>query len=237
MLVILISSYVSAQERVPDQVYYFNDSLRQEVEGLSIPPEIIEQYHADEDFDYRYGYQQTISLWDQFWGWILQQLSKLFGEVNFSFPINWLLYIFCAAIISFAVLRLTGVSISGIFNRQDQRSGMDVQDILDEDIHALNFEEEISKAQQAQDYRRAIRLLYIYTLKKLTDHDLIQWHQGKTNADYQRELQESDLQQDFRSLSIYYEYAWYGEFPVDTALYEKVNALHQSIDRQLAVSA
>lgn len=237
MLVMLISSYVSAQERVPDQVYYFNDSLRQEAEGRSIPPEVIEQYNADEDFDYRYGYQQTISLWDQFWGWILQQLSKLFGEVNFSFPINLLLYIFCAAMISFAVLRLTGVSISGLFNRQDQRFGMDVQDIRDEDIHALNFEEEISKAQQAQDYRRAIRLLYIYTLKKLTDHDLIQWHQGKTNADYQRELQESDLQHEFRSLSIYYEYAWYGEFPVDTTLYEKVSALHQSIDRQLAVSA
>lgn len=236
MLLLLMSSYASAQERVPEQVYHFNDSFRQQAAERSIPPEIIEQYRADEDFDYRYGYQQTISFWDQLWGWILQQLSKLFGEVNFSFPIDWLLYIFCAAMIIFAVLRLMGVNISGLFNRQDQGSGMDVQDILDEDIHELNFEEEISKAKQEQDYRRAVRLLYIYSLKKLTDHSLMEWHPGKTNADYQRELQGSDLQQDFRSLSIYYEYAWYGEFPVDAALYEKVNALHQSIDHQLSVN-
>lgn len=226
-----------AQEQVPEQVYHFIDTSSQSDKSRYIPSDVIDQYLEDEDFDYRYGYQQTVSFWDQFWGWILQQLGKLFGEVNFSFPIAWLVYIFCAAMIIFAVLKLMGVNINGLFNRQDQVSGMDVQDMSDEDLHELNFEEEISKAQQAQDYRKAIRLLYIYTLKKLTDNSLIEWHTGKTNADYQRELQESHLQQDFRSLSIYYEYAWYGEFPVDAALYEKVSSLHRAMDQQLSVSA
>lgn len=237
MLFLLGSMSGRAQEQVPDQVYHFNNALIQQTDSRDIPVEVIERYRADGAFDYRYGYQQTISLWDQFWGWVLQQLSKLFGEVNFSFPIGWLLYIFCAAMIIFAVLKLMGVNISGLFNRQSQVANVSMQDILGEDIHELNFEEEISKAQQAQDYRKAIRLLYIYTLKKLTDSALIEWHPGKTNADYQRELKANHLQNNFRSLSIYYEYAWYGEFPVDIALYEKVNLLHKAIDQQLAVSA
>ncbi len=234
---LLNSLFSLAQERVPEQVYFFNDSLSGQVDGRKIPAELIEQYCVDEAFDYRYGYQQTVSIWQQLWQWILQQLSKLFGEVNFNFPITWLLYIFCALMIIFAVMKLMGVSISGLFNRQKPAPNMNVQDILGEDIHEINFEEEINKAQQAQDYRRAIRLLYIFTLKKLADSDRIVWHPGKTNADYQKELEESSLKNEFRSLSIYYDYAWYGEFPVDANLYEKVNILHQSIDQQLSVSA
>lgn len=236
MLILFLSTYAGAQERVPDQVYDFNDALIQETPERNIPPERIEQYRADEDFDYRYGYQQSVSIWQQIWQWILQQLGKLFGEVNFSFPIGWLLYIFCASMIIFAVLKLSGVNVSGLFSREKQLNNMQVQDMLEEDIHELNFEEEISKAQQAADYRRAVRLLYIFTLKKLADSDLIIWHPGKTNADYQGELEQEKIKPDFRSLSIYYEYAWYGEFPVDAGLYEKVNQLHQSIDHQLAVN-
>lgn len=233
---LFLSTYAVAQERVPDKVYDFNEALMQEANGRDIPSRLIEQYRADGDFNYRYGYQQSISIWQQLWQWILQQLGKLFGEVNFSFPVGWALYIFCAFMIIFAVLKLSGVSVSGLFTREKQLSNMQVQDMLEEDIHELNFEEEISKARQAADFRRAIRLLYIYTLKKLADSELILWHPGKTNADYQSELMQENIKPGFRRLSIYYEYAWYGEFPVDAALYEKVNSLHQAIDHQRAVS-
>jgi len=109
--------------------------------------------------------------------------------------------------------------------------------VMEQAIHEINFEEEISKAQQSRDFRKAVRLLYIFTLKRLTDADLIHWNPGKTNADYQRELQGHPVLEDFRRLSIYYEYAWYGEFPVDGQFYDKVNHLHQQISSKLSVRA
>lgn len=224
------------QERAPDQVYYFSDSL-QLSDSRKIPAEVMEEYGNNEDFDYRFGYEQTISLWDQFLRWLAEQLSRLFGNVEIDLPIDWLLYIFCAVMIIFAILKLTGVRISSLFRRDDRASNVDMQPVAEQNIHEINFEEEISQAQQFQDYRKAVRLLYIWTLKRLADADQIHWHPGKTNADYQQELQSHPLLPDFHSLSIYYEYAWYGEFPVDAELYKKVNRLHRQISEVLTEKA
>ena len=233
---LLSSSAAFGQERAPDQVYRFSDSL-QLSQIRTIPPEVMERYRNDSDFDYRFGYEQTISWWEQFKRWLAEQLSRLFGSVEIDFPIDWLLYIFCAAAIIFAILKLMGVSIGGLFRRDESAGRMDMQPVMEQNIHKINFEEEISRAQQSQNYRKAVRLLYIWTLKRLADADHIHWHPGKTNADYQLELQQSPLLPDFSSLSIYYEYAWYGEFPVDAPLYEKVNRLHRQISDQLTVKA
>lgn len=233
---LLSSQAVTGQERAPDQVYRFSDSL-QLSQSRAIPAEVMEAYRNNEDFDYRFGYEQTISWWEQFKRWLAEQLSWLFGTVEIDFPIDWLLYIFCAAAIIFAILKLMGVSVSGLFRRDESAGRIDMQPEMEQNIHEINFEEEISRAQQSQDYRKAVRLLYIWTLKRLADAEHIHWHPGKTNADYQREMQQSTLLPDFRSLSIYYEYAWYGEFPVDAALYQKVNQLHRQISHSLTVKA
>lgn len=229
---LLGSRAVLGQERAPEQVYRFNDSLQ--LSERSIPAEVMEAYRENPDFDYRFGYEQTISWWEQFKRWLAEQLARLFGSVEIAFPIEWLLYIFCAAAIIFAILKLMGVSVTGLFRRDESAGRIDMQPVMEQNIHEINFEEEISRAQQSQDYRKAVRLLYIWTLKRLADADQIHWHPGKTNADYQQELQQHSLLPDFRSLSIYYEYAWYGEFPVDAELYKKVNRLHRQISDQLA---
>lgn len=223
-----------AQEKAPGQVYDYTESALGQTEVRRIPTEVIEGYRKNDDFDYRFGYEQTISWWEQFKRWLAEQLSRLFGSVEIDFPIEWLLYIFCAAVIIFAVLKLMGVSVSSLFRPDESTGRIDMHPVLEQNIHEINFEEEISRAQQSQDYRKAVRLLYIWTLKRLADADHIHWYPGKTNADYQRELLKHPLLPEFRSLSIYYEYAWYGEFPVDAQLYEKVNRLHQQISDQLA---
>jgi hypothetical protein len=233
---LLGSQAALGQERAPDQVYQFKE-LPELENARRIPPEVMEGYRNDSDFDYRFGYEQTVSWWGQFKRWLAEQLSRLFGSVEIDFPIDWLLYIFCAVMIIFAILKLTGVSISGLFRRDDRAGNVDMQPVMEQNIHEINFEEEISRAQQSQDYRKAVRLLYIWTLKRLADADYIHWHTGKTNADYQQELQQSPLLPDFRSLSIYYEYAWYGEFPVDAQHFGKVERLHRQISEVLTAKA
>lgn len=227
---------VWAQEKVPERVYHFHDSTMLNTNARNIPNEVVEAYLDDNAFDYRFGYEKTISLWEQFKRWLVKLISRLFGNVEMSFPVEWLLYIFCAAMIIFAVLKLTGVSISGLFRRNESAPNVDMRLVMEEDIHAINFEEEIARAQQSQDYRKAVRLQYIWTLKRLVDANYLDWQPGKTNTDYQRELQDKDVLYDFRSLSIYYEYAWYGEFSVDKQLYETVNHLSRQIGKQLGVS-
>ena len=49
-------------------------------------------------------------------------------------------------------------------------------------------------------------------LKSLSDKNIIEWDIEKTNLDYQREIQNTEIKKNFRFLSYVYEYSWYGEF-------------------------
>jgi len=53
--------------------------------------------------------------------------------------------------------------------------------VFHENIHELNFDKLISEALAQQHYREGIRLLFLKSLKLLTDRQFIHWQAGKTN--------------------------------------------------------
>ena len=210
----------------------FNDTASVEVRSFSEAD--IRQFQNDSDFDYGLRRRSTLSWWDRFTYWLAQQWAKLFQYTYFGTIYKILFYLFCLAVIVFAVLKLTGTNVSQLFRRHADR-GLVRDDTLEDDIYGIDFDREIAQARQAGDYRRGIRLLYIYTLKRLADRQQIRWRPGKTNYDYQTELRGTPLQSPFERLSYYYEYAWYGNFPVDERLYQRVEQLIQRIDHPSTV--
>ena len=204
----------------------FNDSIP--VEARSFSEETIRQFQEDRDFDYGARRREALSWWDWLTYWLAQQWTKLFQHTYFGTIYNILFYVFCLAVMVFAILKLTGTNVSQLFRGRHDR-GVVKSDEWDENIHAIDFDQEIARARQEGDYRRGIRLLYIYTLKQLTDRHLIRWQPGKTNHDYQAELSSTPLQSPFERLSYYYEHAWYGNFPADEALFHRVERLVQQI--------
>lgn len=117
----------------------------------------------------------------------------------------------------FFVLKNT---ISWRNNRQiegDMIPGLDTRDIRE-----VMFEDIIENAIKNGEYRIAVRLLYLETLKKLTLKGWIVWKPFKTNQEYQQELQLTPVKEDFDRLTVSYEYIWYGNFPVSTQVYQYV---------------
>jgi hypothetical protein len=100
--------------------------------------------------------------------------------------------------------------------------------VLEEDIHSLDFEKLIREAVQQQQYRLAIRLLFLQALKLLADHHHIHWQPGKTNHDYLEELTDDRLRSGFSELNFYFEYAWYGNFTISPKLFAKVAAVYEN---------
>ena len=230
LLIFLLSLYslsTLAQTPSGQPAVQFNDSVP--VEARSFSEETIRQFQGDSDFDYGIRRKETLSWWERVKYWLAQQWSKLFQYTYFGTIYNIIFYIFCFSVIVFAILKLTGTSVTQLFRGRNDR-GLVRGDGLEDDIHAIDFEREIAQARQDRDYRRGIRLLYIYTLKKLTDRQHIRWRPGKTNHDYQTELRDTPRAAPFEQLSYYYEYAWYGNFPADEALYQRVAQLVQRID-------
>jgi Domain of unknown function (DUF4129) len=87
-------------------------------------------------------------------------------------------------------------------------------------IDHIKFESELDKAIRIGNYRLAVRILYLESLKKLNDKQLIDWKINKTNWDYVREVNLPQLKGDFRQITNSFDYVWYGNFPVDESIFK-----------------
>ena len=95
-------------------------------------------------------------------------------------------------------------------------------DAAPEDIFAADYDRQIAKASEAGNYRLAIRLLFLRTLRDLSNAGLIEYRQESTNSNYLLQLSGSDYHRDFFRLTREFEYTWYGKFAVDGDVYSQI---------------
>lgn len=73
------------------------------------------------------------------------------------------------------------------------------------------------------NYRLAVRYLYLQTLLRLSEKKFIRLNSNKTNYEYVTEVRNQKFANEFASLTLKYEYVWYGEYPVDEKLFEQIH--------------
>ena len=91
-----------------------------------------------------------------------------------------------------------------------------------------DFDTLIRQSVMKANYRLAIRYQYLKLLHRLANKHFIEMAADKTNYQYVRELSSrgpavnQQFQNDFASLTLNYEYVWYGEFGVDDVIYNRI---------------
>lgn len=112
----------------------------------------------------------------------------------------------------------------GLFRRKNKPAGPDElhDEEMPEDIFAINYQKEIDKAVGQQNYRLAVRLHFLRLLRLLSEKNIIQYKQDKTNLDYLMDLHPTKHYQSFFRLTRHFEYAWYGQFEVGKDAYEVI---------------
>ena len=108
---------------------------------------------------------------------------------------------------------------------------------LSEDEHIIkneDIQELIKKALANENYRLAIRYYYLYILQLLSERELIDWQQQKTNDDYMVELSDSSFKNDFGKATLLYDYVWYGEFELNHERYQKAELVFASLKKSIA---
>ena len=103
-----------------------------------------------------------------------------------------------------------------------------------ENIFELNYDQEVSSAITAKNYRLAVRLLYLRTLKELSDRQLIQYTNEKTNSDYLFQLSGTAYYKSFFRLTRNFEYTWYGKFELSQDSFVLMQHDFSSFKKQLA---
>ncbi|HEX8462475.1 MAG TPA: DUF4129 domain-containing protein [Segetibacter sp.] len=106
-------------------------------------------------------------------------------------------------------------------------------DISSEDIHAINFDDAITDAIFKANFRLALRLLYLQSLKNLSDKGYINWQINKTNSDYLAEVYNKPWHSIFKSLTNRFEYTWYGERMIGKDDFDVLLAQFKQFNRQL----
>lgn len=105
---------------------------------------------------------------------------------------------------------------------------------VESDILLTDFEKYLREAVNAGNYKRAVQLLYLESLKSLTLNNIIQWKPNKTNQEYLYEMQNSNLRRPFMDITRLFEYIFYGEFPINQQTYQATEAAFQDFQGKIA---
>lgn len=173
----------------------------------------LQKYSRDRDFIYDDNAVVGKSLWDSFWEWFWSLLDDLFGKTATGSFVKYLVICLMIVFAVYAIVKFSGVNLNILSGKS---KGIDIPYTESMDnIHEIDFSEEIEAAVAAGNYRLGVRLHYLRTLKMLNDRNLINWQPEKTNSTYVNEISDSFTRQHFAQLTTSFEYVWYGNFAVN----------------------
>ncbi len=188
-----------------------------------IPDSVKKRMQQDKDFWYaNHVFEKEKEL-------VINSNLPLREQVWFK-TVMWLIIIggFAYALISY----LEGNNI-GLFRRNVKRIAKENQIMETENIFEINYKERIARALNDGNYQLAVRLHFLQVLKSLAGKNIIQYKQDRTNFDYLMQLHNSVYYSDFFKLTRNYEYAWFGDFPVNKETYSVIKNDFEKFENRL----
>jgi hypothetical protein len=193
----------------------------------------IDGFRSDRDFTYERNQHAPRTLWEQIKEWLMSLLSIFFESSAAGPVLRIVAYTLVGGMVVFVVLKLIGVDVRGLFGGESRKTDLHAG-VAEENIHTMDFDRLIADAIARREYRWAIRLHYMRTLKELTDLKLIAWKPEKTNQDYLHELRLAPLRTPFAGITMLFEYAWYGDLPVNERVFRQAEQSFADFRGQLS---
>lgn len=206
-------SYVpdTVEESKPEQEYFlrkeFTGGLTDTLKFRRLPDNVIKTLREDKAFWYA---NETFKKREK-----KQKEKSGFTAHPVFQTILWLIII--GGFVTFLILYLYN-SNAGLFRKSTSIVGEETE-METNDIFAINYQKEIDKAVGMNNYRLAVRLMFLRLLRDLSDKNIIQYKQDSTNFDYMMQLRSTGMYPDFFRITRNYEYSWYGQFDIDKEKY------------------
>lgn len=178
-------------------------------------PSVVRQFDEEKveqlrsDFPYEVAEPAPEGAFARWWQRIVGWFWSIFGNETTGSALRILFRLLLLAAFVFFIIKLSGTEISSIFKPSKPAVQLEVGE---EQLGEIDFDTAIAQAQQAQDWRLTVRLIYLKSLKFLWEREIISVKKGKTNREYLYELSGKDLAADFERLSFLFDYTWYGHF-------------------------
>lgn len=182
-------------------------------------------WQSDPAYDYN---RELITPEINIFEWISNQfgglLRRIFGT-RFAEEYSGLILICIAILILLLIVWLVYRKRPELFMRSSKNA---LPYTVEEDtIYGVDFPGGIADALSRQDYREAVRLLYLQTLKQLSDAERIDWQLYKTPTQYLNEVKLPA----FRQLTNHFLRVRYGNFEATEELFGVMKALQEEIEK------
>jgi len=204
-----------------------------EIAARSFNPTEIEKYKSDPAFQYDVAHERPRSWWERFWDRFWERIGKMLSTEGGWNATKIVLVVIAIIILAGFVFIFFGMGKEGFFGKKNVDDPL-AYAVSEDDIHAINFDAAIEQAIGSGNFRFAVRLLYLQTLKNLTDAGIINWQLNKTNIAYLRELDGKSYQRNFRELTLQFESNWYGDLPIDAAEFQDVRLQFNQFNKNLS---
>jgi Domain of unknown function (DUF4129) len=190
----------------------------------------ISNYKDQKEFQYDEIGQRQLSWWDKFWMWFWGLIGSLIQGATSNLISRYIFIGLGVALILYIVIKTIGTE--NIFRKKSKETILPY-DVITENIHEIDYEQELQRLVAERKFRLAVRLLYLRALKKLSDAEIINWQPDKTNYNYLMEIDKPELRNDFSKLTIQFDYIWYGDFPIDEVKFEPINQSFNQFNSQI----
>lgn len=155
---------------------------------LSVDTLRIAEWRTKPEFDYTVEFKgSSFSLWDWFTDRFNQIMQNLFGDISLGYTgeIIWYVLGFGAIV---AIIVYTIYRHPELLRWRSKKNAENDGYIVEEDnIYGIDFPSTIDQALKVGNYREAVRLVYLQTLRHLSDAGKIDWQPAKTPSQYLNE--------------------------------------------------
>lgn len=195
-----------------------NDSIPIPVDENSVLQERkiyenLKEKYPGEEFNYDTNTGESKNLLARFLKWLFQGIGDAVGidiPYNVLQILEYVIYGLMGLLVIYLLVRIfINEKFNSIFSKK-AKAIIDI-DLSEQHIEVIDLDALMNAALKNKDYRLAVRYQYLKILKLLSQKEIIEWHFDKTNVDYEQEISESKLKNDFKKVSYLYEYIWYGE--------------------------
>ncbi len=192
-----------------------------EVAPLTFDQSRLQDYKSDKAFDYKEKMVKN-TFWIKVKQWIynvfLRIFKWLFGHKKAAGYLEKFMkimpYIGFAVLIFLIIRFLFMANLIKYFGGNDGEAEVDYGED-EEIIRKKNIDNLIKEAVEKEDYRLALRYYFLKLLRKLENNDIIKWESQKTNFDYLNEIKQKEQHSKFKRFTLWYDYIWYGKYPLD----------------------
>jgi uncharacterized membrane protein len=215
------------------------DSLTVAVDSSKLAPkhfpENLSEKYSGNDFDYDTMEGEAENYLGRAITWFFNRMGEFFG-IHLSPEayqiIKIIVYILLIVFAIYILVKLlVGDNASSFFSRKSKMVAP--LNIQEEHIENIDLDSYIKNALKEENYRLAIRYMYLKSLKLLSLNNIIDWHFEKTNSDYYREIENITLKENFKKTSYLYDNIWYGEYALDKTGFENAEKDFERLNQNL----